>query len=233
MSRVSNLHRLQHIDLEIDRFKARSSEIESILQDNQELTNSRQRMEAVAVKLKECKANNKTAEHTVETQKEKIKATEGKLYGGTVTNPKELQDLQMESESLKRYLVTLEDQLLDTMVELEGIEEEHHQAVVDFELVEAKQIATHAKLVEEREEARTLILRLENEREAAVVGISDEDLLEYDRLRARLGGVAIAKLVDGACAACGLAQAASIQQTIRTGAELVKCSQCNRVLYSG
>ena len=139
----------------------------------------------------------------------------------------------MESESLKRYLVTLEDQLLDSMVELEQIEREHHQALVDFELKEAKQIATHADLVEEKEEASSQLVRLETEREAALVGISAEDLVEYDKLRARLGGVALAIVVDGSCEACGLSQAASIQQTIRSGAELVKCSQCNRILYAG
>jgi predicted nucleic acid-binding Zn-ribbon protein len=233
MSRVSNLHRLQQIDLEMDRLSARLAEIETILGDNQELLNSKKRLESANADLRESRQKNKAAEHAVQTQKEKVDATEKKLYGGTVTNPKELQDLEMESESLSRYLVTLEDQLLDSMVEFEEIEKEHQKALTDFELVEANQIATHSDLVEEQGEAAGSIQRLENEREAATVGISDGDLKEYDRLRARLGGVAVATMVEGACEACGLAQAASIQQTIRAGADLVKCSQCSRILYSG
>lgn len=227
------MHRLQQIDLEIDSVTARSSEIEAILKDDRELIRSKKELATVESALKESRTKNRQAEHALQTQRDKISSTENKLYGGSVTNPKELQDLQMEAESLKRYLITLEDLLLESMVELEEIEGQQQSAVDRFGILEAQLPSSHAELIEEKNDNQTRLVVLATEREAALAGINHEDLAEYERLRSRLGGVAIATMGEGACEACGLAQAASIQQTIRSGSELVKCSQCNRILYSG
>ena len=103
MSRAHSLYRLQEIDLALNENNARLEEIEEILQDSGELQKAYEGLDQSVSILQETQSALKGAEHAVETQRSKIEETENELYGGMITNPKELQDLQMEAESLKRY----------------------------------------------------------------------------------------------------------------------------------
>ena len=96
MSRVSSLYRLQELDTEIDNNHARIEEINTILADNSELAALREALEGAEVALKEARTENSTANHAVLSQRDKIEGNDKKLYGGAVTNPKELEDLQLE-----------------------------------------------------------------------------------------------------------------------------------------
>lgn len=60
-------------------------------------------MEASQADLHNTRHDLKTAEAEAEAQKIKIEQTEASLYGGSVHNPKELQDLQREVASLKKH----------------------------------------------------------------------------------------------------------------------------------
>jgi predicted nucleic acid-binding Zn-ribbon protein len=77
------------------------------------------------------------------------------------------------------------------------------------------------------------IERQEDEREAILGNISSEDLATYEKLKDRLRGIVVAEVVDGNCSICGVDLARSKLQDIQSGSELIRCSQCNRILYSG
>ncbi len=233
MSRISTLYRLQELDTEIDNNHARIKEINAILADNSELAATREALEGAEIVLKKARTVNSTANHTVLSQREKIEQNNKKLYGGAVTNPKELEELQLESESLKKYLATLEDRYLETMLELDEAEESHIEARDAFDLLEAKTLSESADLDEERGTLTTDIESREQEREAALVDIEPEDVELYDRLRSRLNGIAVTTLSDDSCSICGLDQARSKLQEIRTGNVIIQCAQCTRILYSG
>ncbi|NIM05125.1 MAG: hypothetical protein GTN65_05800, partial [Armatimonadetes bacterium] len=76
------------------------------------------------------------AKHEVEDQRLKIQKTDEALYGGSVANPKELEDLQMESEALKRYLETLEDRYLEAMLEQDEADESVNKSAASLEAAE-------------------------------------------------------------------------------------------------
>ena len=233
MSRASSLYRLQQLDLELDDNRSRIEEINAILEDDAVIARHRQTLAEADAQLKIAGAANLKAEHAVATQRSKIERTEKALYGGAVKDPKELQDRQQEVESLKRFLATLEDRLIEIMIHLE--EAQSQQANVDDDLASAQksQDAQHKDLIQEGERLTANISRMEAEREAALANVEQQDLKLYDDLRKQAGGIGIALLQDGNCSACGLGLAQSMQQSIRSGTELIKCGQCRRVLYAG
>lgn len=233
MSRVSSLFRLQELDSEIDRSQIRIADIRTILEDDEERTRATQALQTAEAKLNEARTANSSAEHAVESQRQKIEQTDSTLYGGGVTNPKELQDLQMESESLRRYLQTLEERYLEAMLELDAAQEEFDTAQLHLSKIDARLEEQHSELSQEKETSEESIQNRQSEREAVLADISADDLELYENLRAKLGGIAIAKVQEDACAACGMDQARSKLQEIRSGTVLVRCSQCNRILYSG
>jgi predicted nucleic acid-binding Zn-ribbon protein len=233
MNRAHNLHRLQDIDLTIDRNKVRLVAITEILADDEQLDRAKDALERAEENLNAKRASLQRAEGSVSSQRFKIEQTEKTLYSGSVQNPRELQDLQQESESLNRYLTTLEDRLLDAMVAHEEAEFEYDHAQEQVERITQMREIEHMDLLKEQAHIMNDMVRLENDREAALAIVPADDLALYDRLRAKHKGFAVAQLDGGNCSLCGLSIGSSIQQKIRSGTELVQCSQCNRILYFG
>jgi predicted nucleic acid-binding Zn-ribbon protein len=173
------------------------------------------------------------AEHAVADQQAKLREAETKLYGGTVQNPKELQDLQRDSESLKRHLSTLDDRLLEAMLVQEEADKAVQASSSEVEGKETERVGALDSLRSESERLRAAVDRHSLEREPVVAGVPPEDLALYERLRQSSGGVAVARVKDGACGVCGLILAASGAQEVRSSAAPVRCRQCGRVLYAG
>ncbi|MFQ5922725.1 MAG: zinc ribbon domain-containing protein [Anaerolineales bacterium] len=233
MSRASGLYRLQEIDLESDRLKERLEEIGITLEDSSEITQLKADLDAKDSAMATILAAAKRAEIEVEDQRLKIQSTEQALYGGSVKNPKELEDLQMESESLKRYLGTLEDRYLEVMLEQDEAENALAQSSASLEAAEAGQASLHAELISEQESIDERLANLETEREVALASVTEQDLNTYEGLRTRLSGVAVVVLNGDSCGACGLTLSASSRQLVGSGDELVRCTQCGRILYGG
>ncbi|NIS82105.1 MAG: hypothetical protein GTO14_18285 [Anaerolineales bacterium] len=233
MSRVSSLHRLQELDQALDKNRERVEEILRILEDDSKIVHLKQALREVEDILQKARASHSKADHIVASQRAKIEQTERTLYSGTVRNPKELQDRQQEAESLKRYLVTLEDRLLDAMIELEEAEARHDAASNELSQAEGTRAAEHQDLTSEKERLLADISRKEAEREAALTDVDVEDLELYNTLRARFAGRVVSVEQDGNCSACGVELARSLLQELRTGDDLIRCRQCGRVLYAG
>jgi hypothetical protein len=233
MSRVSSLHRLQEVDLAIDRTQVALDAIQATLDDRSELQRLRQELDSADEQLQTARTTNKGSEHAVGSQRAKIEATDKKLYSGSIQNPKELQDLQNESESLKRYLATLEDRLLDSMVALEEAENLHTSASQAFSNAEADRAALEDELSEQRTMHLAEIERLQTEREGAVASVSEEDLTLYEKLRQTKGGVVVSRLEDDCCSACGMNIPPAKRQAVSSMNDLVLCIQCGRILYAG
>jgi predicted nucleic acid-binding Zn-ribbon protein len=233
MSRASSLYRLQELDLELDRSRARVAEIESELANNQALQAASERVRSLEDKLTTARTDNLSAEHAVASQLEKIHSSEQSLYGGSVTNPKELQDLQMEVESLKRYLETLEDRLLEAMLEMEEAQAQFDKANQGLDDLQAERIQATAQLRGELSSLKEDLERLAIERQAAVGDVEPTDLKRYEELRERVGGYAVVLMQGGSCSACGVDLAHSLQQEVRNSEEPFRCPQCSRFLYAG
>ncbi len=233
MSRISNIYRLQEIDLEIESSQKRIEEIDHILGQDEAVLQAQAILTQRDGELTEARSTNLSADHAVASQREKIDQTEKALYSGSVTNPKELQDLQMEAESLRRHLATLEDRYLEAMVKLESAEEAQLEATETLDVIQQRRARQQSDLTNEKETLIDNLARLDEERQAAVVDVTTEDSALYNELRQRLAGKALALLQDGVCSACGVELARSRQQEVSSGSEVVRCSQCSRILYAG
>jgi cell shape-determining protein MreC len=84
MSQSFKLFRLQQIDNQIDKAKARLREIEIELQENSELRQANQRMEQTCQFIEETEKALRKAETEVLAQRIKIEHTVAALYGGYV-----------------------------------------------------------------------------------------------------------------------------------------------------
>ena len=124
MLQTPDLYQLQQIDLNIIKNKKRLNEIEAILADNSAISQAQAQVESVKEIMAPLRVKLKNFELEIQTNTNKSKASEDRLYSGSVKNPKELQDLQQEIDSLKKRNGDLEDSMLELMMEIEEVEGE-------------------------------------------------------------------------------------------------------------
>lgn len=233
MSRPFKLFRLQQIDSQLDWLSSRLDDVTAMLGDDRELVEMEQKAAASKEALQKAKNAQSSAEFEVQQQRIKIEQTEAALYGGKVRNPKELQDLQKESVALKRYLSVLEERQFEAML----IEEDAIARLARILVEQADAIAEHAAhsqdLESEKQKLQSDIRRFEDERQATASTIEPDDLAEYTRLRAKRRGIAVAKVVDRACSACGSTLNAALLSASHSPNALNFCDMCGRILYVG
>ena len=232
MSDVLNLYRLQQLDHQIDRINTRLGEIETALSDDRRVKAANKKLEIAQDDLHTKQAALRRIENKVEDQRLKRKTTQASLFGGKVKNPKVLQDLQMESEALKRYIGKLEDEQLEAMIAAETANEIHQQAEKAFQQAKATAIEENASLLGEKTRLEDDLERLLREKEAVLQPIPAASMKLYEKLRKSKRGTAVAVISEGGCSMCGQALTPADLQLVRAANELVFCPSCGRILFS-
>lgn len=230
MSQAEALYRLQSIDLEIDEKARRLREMEASLGETDELHAARARVGEVEAVLQDLRKTLRRQELEVKGCTAKLRQEEKKLYGGRIRNPKELADLNEEVSYLRRALSAMEDEMLDTMVNIEEREEQLAAATERLHTVEVTWGDGQTRLRREMEELGRALEDLRREREDALPCVTTESLRLYDSLRRAKGGRAVALLEKNLCTGCLVTLPSSEAQQVRRGGPLVHCSNCGRVL---
>lgn len=236
MSLVQRLYELQRLDLELDSRRARLNQIDTLLGDNQTRQAAREQLVAARRALLEVQNQVKSDEAEIASLQEKIAKEEGKLYSGRIGNPKELQSLQEEVESLKRHRAAQEDVLLTHLLIQDERQSAFEQAQTHWNATEVAWKKEQADLMEERSRLEDQVSALQGERKRLAAAIDPVDLTEYEMLRRRSQagprpGHAISLIENGVCGICREVLPAAILSRARSGQALIPCPQCGRILY--
>ncbi len=233
MSAALGLYRLQQVDSQMDQIRARLKTIRETLENDLELRAANEALSIAENLHKQADNALKQSEADVEKQSNKIEQTESSLYSGSVHNPKELQDLQMEVTSLKKHLGTLEERELEAMIYVEDAEKGLHAAREKLASVKSNLKVQNSDLANESDMLNKDLERLTSEREAVTNALDEKAIKTYEQMRLQKRGVAVAILSENACSACGTTLTASQQQSVHSATELYFCPTCGRIVYSG
>jgi predicted nucleic acid-binding Zn-ribbon protein len=233
MSAALGLLRLQRIDSRISQLETRLGQIRAALEGDAELVAAGQAVERAAEEHQEAERARRTAEVQRQAQRSKMQQAESSLYGGTVHNPKELQDLQADVVSIRKHLAKLEDLELDCMVRLETAQEVLGATRSRQDEIAARVASERQHLVDEEAGLSRDRESLQVERQAAESTVAADLLEAYEALRKSRRGLAVVEIADNACTACGAVLAAALQQNARHARELVHCPSCGRILFAG
>ena len=174
----------------------------------------------------------KKADADVEQVKTRRTRDRDRMDQGLITNPKDLERMQHELESLERRISSLEDTELEIMEQLE--EAQRTADTLAAQLAETdEQIGELAVVRDARwAEIDASLVETEAARAASVEGLPDDLLALYERLRVQKGGVAAAALRARRCSGCQLTIDAAELGVIRAAAadQVVRCEECTRIL---
>jgi predicted nucleic acid-binding Zn-ribbon protein len=230
MSQTRALYRLQKLDLEIDMQRARVREINAALEPDQTLRQVQVQAAELENVLRHQETHASDLNLEIQTVTDQTSQLTTRLYGGEVGNPKELEDIQKKIAERKRRRAHLEDELLETMIQVEELQESLAQAQQDLHKVETTWAAEQKKLANELQRSKQELKTLKTDRQAAVEHVTAENLELYETLRARKNGHAVAVLENGSCSVCRVGQTANIVQEVRQNRQLVMCTSCGRIL---
>lgn len=231
MSQSSTLFRLQQIDSQTHQTQQRLVEIETILSQDETLRQAQEHAQQAGEAAHSAHKILRAAEQAVQDQRIKIELTDATLYGGKVRSPKELQDLQHEAASLRKFLSVLEDRQLEAMIGAEEQEAAAQKAQAALEGVKGELAGQQAALRGEQMTLNRLLDKLSIERKAAVSDLDGDSLALYEKIRLARKGVAVTKVTNRACDACGVTLTAAILQAASSPVQLVRCTSCGRILY--
>jgi len=163
----------------------------------------------------------------------KLQEDEHALYGGKISLPRELQDIQNEIASLKKQVAIQDEEQINSMMRVEDIEKK--RLGILKELAEAESVfATRvAGLKGENSSLENKKANLVTERNAAVQNLDAAYIEKYEALRKSKRGLAVAMATDQSCSACGSTLTPSDWQAARSPQRLVTCSSCGRIVYAG
>ena len=230
MSQVESLYQLQQLELEIIQHRRRLKEIEQELGDNEAVQQAQTTFEEGYAKATKLQTQARDLELQIQSVQDKQKRTEERLYSGSVNNPKELQDMQQEIESLKNRHAQLEDQMLELMSDVEEATNAKEQAENALAEIKAQWETEHQDLVQEQADHQKQAEAGLTKRKQMVENIEPELFKLYDTLRQKKANRAISPLEGRSCSVCGIEQTTSIVQDARKGDQLVYCRNCRRIL---
>jgi hypothetical protein len=231
MNSVVELYRLQEADLALETCRVALADVQSRIGESEELIEAGRAVEERAATLRETEKSFKEREWEADELRRKIEIPEQRMYAGSVRNPKELEDLQREVESLKRHRSELEDQALAAMEALDEAQASLDEAQRRLqELTDAHQ-AEQEELRGRQAELEGEITSLEGQRNEQAAGIDETLLRLYDQLRGTRQGRAVAKAEGGACQGCRISLPVNLLRRAGSGSEIVQCSNCERILY--
>jgi predicted nucleic acid-binding Zn-ribbon protein len=151
---------------------------------------------------------------------------------GLISNPKDLERMQGELESLERRITTLEDEELEVMARLEDAQKDLDSFVAQVGAADERLAALTRARDTKLEALDVELASLDAERRPAAEGLPAELLALYDKLREAKGGVGAAELRARQCGGCRLTLDAHEIGEIRALPEdaVVRCEECQRIL---
>ncbi|MGB9608207.1 MAG: zinc ribbon domain-containing protein, partial [bacterium] len=162
----------------------------------------REELERQTRELREMRREMEDKELEARGLEERRRSMESRMYGGYVSNPKELESMEREVEMLRRNQDRLEERVLELMYaiedksgEIKKLEEQLREEDLAYQKVRSNYEREYKRLSEK-------IATLEEKRKELLPQIDPALLERYKEIREREGG-GVGKVVRGVCSGCG------------------------------
>jgi len=195
---------------------------------------ARVRDEAVAAAtiLSDLERDQTRADQDVQQVLDRIARDRNLLDSGTIGDPKQLQSIQSELDSLARRQSDLEDVELEIMERVEGARAAVAQLVSQRDELAAEREQLAESVAEQRSALAGEAQSVREQRASIAAEIPADLLALYEKIRADHGGVGAAPLHRATCQGCRLALPPTEIESLRAtpADEVVRCEECRRIL---
>ncbi len=221
---------VQQLDTRLLDARARLSALDDGAALRAETETARAAAAAAAERLHRAQAALRDQELQLQTTETKQKKVQADLYGGRVTNPKELAALEEELGAFARARDHLEDRILALFDQIESLRREDTEARGTVAALEERLRVRVADFEAARREITVEIEALEAERAERAAAVEARLLRKYEGIAAQQAGVGMVAIIGGFCGGCRNDVPPQFVSRVRDG-QVVTCERCHRILY--
>ena len=224
------LDTLQRIDMELGQLEKNLKEYPEKISDYEsEIEALRNRLESSKKTKEEALRNKSRIELDMAQNEDTIKRAEQKLF--EIKTHKEYEALQKQIAEAKRNNTELEDNLLEEMEKLEGLESRISTEEEELAGKESEYSGKITDFKEKIEELKVLYQPKTEEKKKIASGLDRELLSVYERVKRRNGFVlALAK--NEVCTGCNMNIPPQLFNEVLTQSRLIQCPNCLKFLYT-
>lgn len=231
MSRASELLALQTADDTVAGWQRQVAALEASIAGDPELDRLRQLLVDQERAAMTAQAAVRAADLELMSVRDRARALDRQLYGGSVRNPQELVTLQRELEAVRAHQGPLEDEELERMQEAENATAAVAETRLQVTTLEARRQELQEPDQERLKELRATLDDAQRDRASTAASLGAKDLELYERLQRRVRP-AVTVLTNQACGNCRMPLGIQEARDVRSADRLVQCSSCDRVIAS-
>ena len=228
---LTALYELQSLDTKIVHIRTALAGFDGAKVLKQQLAAAKSTAEGAHAKLTEYETELKDSELRLKSIDDKRGSVEKRLYGGTVSNTRELQALEKEVKLLKEQQGELDGRTLELYDLVESAREEARLGRKAAHELEQKLGEALTQESAERARLEGELAELASQRDSAASALTDKSLISrYDAVRGRTRGTGIAKVVYGKCEGCRVAITEFMRRKLEEAQGFESCENCGRIL---
>lgn len=194
------------------------------------------RLEAAQHRLAAAKArlaDNQTARRAIEKD---VAVHQGRLskfreQAMAVKTNQEYHAIQKEIGFAQGEIKTLEDKILERMLEADELTSALKKAELDLASEQKAIAADRSAMATEQTELQASLERMTRDRVTLVAGLDPAVLLTFEQVSRKRNGVAVAEARDGICTICHVRLRPQVFNTVLKNEQIMQCDHCNRILY--
>ena len=223
---------LQEIDRDVVREKKRQEKLPARIQ---EVNNAKAKIEKITrdkkESLKELRLKIKRKEIDVKEINTKIEKHQNELYGGKISDIKELKQLQKVIELLKKDRDKIEEGLLVLMDEEDDFKIDLSEAEKELAKLDEQLQRRQKEVNQQDKEIKKIIEEKQKNRTEIVHKINDRELINrYNMLWREKEGEVVVEIDGSTCSGCNLSLPSDIIYHLQRDDMLITCPNCNRIL---
>jgi predicted nucleic acid-binding Zn-ribbon protein len=232
---LQDLLTLQDVDLALDQLahrRAHLPEREQLAAMGASATDATAELGRISADREQLGTRQAQAESELAATEARVTAVDKRLYGGEVSAAKDLQAMTAEIEHLKARASHLEDVVLEVMDAAEPLDARAGELRSGLDDLSVRRAEVQERLAAVEAALDSEAGELNRRRSTAAAAVPENLMATYERLRSRLGGVGVARLVGNHCDGCHLTLSAAELDRVRhlSAGEVYTCEQCSRIL---
>jgi predicted nucleic acid-binding Zn-ribbon protein len=228
-SDLSNLIELQQADSQIARLQAEIAALpKRVAVIESQLAGSKDRAEKAKAALKADEVARRKHEGDIDALRQKISKYRDQMLN--VKTNQEYQALGHEITFAEKDIASLEDKILETMVDADSKNGDLKKAESELKVhtteIEKEKAIAKQRTAEDEKELGEWQQRRASIRQA----IDAEVLRHYDRVF-KFRGSALAEAIDHRCSVCQVLLRPQVYNDLRSSEKFITCDSCQRILY--
>jgi len=228
---AQSLLSLQGTDQSLAIRRREYREVQTELDSEGGLPELRESCDKTRVRELEAKVETARLESDLAVLKDEVAELETRLYGGAITNVRELTAIETEHSSARRNLAQVEEAIAPAQVAAEHARQQFTDLVADLEAKEKAWKTRKIELRSEKTEKGTAFNEMLQIRNDEAAQIPDDHLARYTRLFRSNRGIAIVRVDRGVCQGCAVRLPVGELTRLRAADGPIPCS-CGRALLT-